>query len=123
MNKEGKTFVNFTPAISNRATKRIRERIRSWKLHLRSDKNITDLAMMFNAVVQGWVNYYGKYYKSAMYPSLKNIERFLIRWAMRKYKRLRGHKQRAKEWLGSVRKREPKLFVHWRLGLGSATGG
>lgn len=121
-NKMGKTFVNFTPAISNRAAKEIKQEVRSWKIHLRSDKNITDLARMFNAVVQGWVNYYGRYYKSAMYPFLRNIERFLIRWAMRKFKRLRGHKRRASYWLGSVRRREPKLFVHWRLGLGSPVG-
>ena len=121
-NKMGKGFVNFTPAMSNQATNRIRKEIRSWKIHLRSDKNIDDLARMFNAQVQGWVNYYGRYYKSAMYPPLRNIERFLIRWVMRKYKRFQRHKQRAKKWLGSVRKREPNLFVHWRLGLGSPVG-
>ena len=121
-NKWGKMFVSFTPAMSQQAASRIKKEIRSWRLHLRSDKNITDLARMFNAAVQGWINYYGKYYKSAMYPSLGNIERYLIRWAMRKYKRLRGHKRRAKQWLGRVRKREPKLFVHWRIGLGSPVG-
>ncbi len=80
-NKHGKTFVNFTPAISNKAANRIRKEIRSWRMHLRSDKNLTDLARMFNAQVQGWVNYYGRYYKSAMYPFLRNMERYLIRWA------------------------------------------
>lgn len=122
MNKWGKSFVNFTPAISTRAIKKIKEEIRSWKIHLRSDKDITDLARMFNAQVQGWVNYYSRYYKSAMYPGLRNIERFLIRWVMRKYKRYHGHKRRAQQWLGRVRKREPQLFVHWRLGLGSPVG-
>ena len=122
MNKMGKTFVNFTPAIGKRGANRIREEIRSWKIHLRSDKDITDLAKMFNAKVQGWVNYYGRYYKSAMYPFLRNIERFLERWVMRKYKRFQHHKRRARNWLGRVRKREPRLFVHWRLGLGSPVG-
>lgn len=121
-NKQGKTFVGFSPAVRKQAANRIRKEIRSWKLHLRSDKSLTDLARMFNAQVQGWVNYYGCYYKSAMYPFLRNIERYLIRWVMRKYKRYRGHKHRAKKWLGRVRKREPKLFVHWRLGLGSPVG-
>ena len=120
--KYGKTFVNFTPAISQRAASRIKKEIRSWKMHLRSDKSLTDLARMFNVQVQGWYNYYGRYYKSAMYPILRNLERFLIRWVMRKYKRYRGHKRRAKQWLGRVRIREPKLFVHWRLGLGSSVG-
>jgi len=121
-NKHGKTFVNFTPAISNKAANRIRKEIRSWKMHLRSDKNLTDLAKMFNAHVQGWVNYYGRYYKSAMYPFLRNMERYLIRWATRKYKRLRGHKKRARYWLGRICQREPNLFVHWKLGLGSSVG-
>lgn len=121
-NKWGKTFVNFTPAISQAAAKRIRKEIRSWKIHLRSDKHITDLARMFNAQVQGWVNYYGRYYKSAMYPFLRNIERYLERCVMRKYKRFQGHKRRARKWLGQIRKREPNLFVHWRLGLGSPVG-
>ena len=79
MNKEGKTFVNFTPTISQKAASRIKKEIRSWKLHLRSDKDIGDLARMFNSIVQGWVNYYGRYYKSAMYPSLRNIEQYLTR--------------------------------------------
>ncbi len=121
-NKYGKTFVNFIPAISNKAANRIRKEIRSWKIHLRSDKSLNDLARMFNVYVQGWVNYYGRYYKSAMYPFLRNMERFLIRWATRKYKRLRGHKRRAKYWLGRIRKREPNMFVHWRLNLGSPVG-
>lgn len=121
-NKWGKCFVGFSPAISNQAANRIRDEIRSWKIHLRSDKNITDLAKMFNAQVQGWVNYYGKFYKSAMYPFLRNMERNLTRWVTRKYKRFRGHRRRATRWLGRVRKREPNLFVHWKLGLGSPIG-
>ncbi len=121
-NKTGKTFVNFTSAISNVAANKIRKEIRSWKIHLRSDKRLSDLAHMFNAVVRGWVNYYGRFYKSAMHPFLRNIEAFLIRWVTKKYKRFRGHRLRAKLWLGRIRKREPNLFVHWQLGLGSPTG-
>ena len=121
-NRWGKTFVNFTPAISNQALRRIGQELRSWQLHLRSDKSLTDLARMFNTHVQGWVNYYGRFYKSAMYPVLKRIEGYLIRWVRRKYKRYQGHKSRAKYWLGRVRSRESHLFVHWRLGLGSAVG-
>ncbi len=66
-NRHGKIFVNFTPAISNSATNRIHKEIRRWKIYLQNDKNLTDLARMFNVYVQGWVNYYGRYYKSAMW--------------------------------------------------------
>lgn len=118
----GKCFVNFSPAISQRATKEISKTIRQWKLHLRSDKSLEDLAHMFNAVVQGWVNYYGRFYPSAMYPVLRHIEDNLVQWACRKHKRLRCHKTRAAHLLGRIAKDERNLFVHWKLGLGSPSG-
>ena len=121
-NKRGKKFVGFLPAVSRRSAKQIRQEIRSWNIQLKSDKNLTDLARMFNIKVQGWVNYYGAYYPSEFYPILDNVEHYLVRWAMRKYKRLRGRKRQAKKWLKSVRKRETDLFVHWRLSLKSQVG-
>src|ERR1700731_1007150 len=42
-NRTGKFFVNFSPAVSDKAVKAIRVEIRSWDLHLRSDKRIEDL--------------------------------------------------------------------------------
>lgn len=41
-NRWGKYFINFTPAVSARATKAMRQTIRSWRLHLRSDKTLDD---------------------------------------------------------------------------------
>lgn len=91
-----------------------------WKLHLRSDKDLEDLARMFNASIRGWVNYYGAYYKSALYPPLKQIDRKLVLWATRKFKKLRGHKRRAAHWLKGVARRQTGLFAHWRLLHGQA---
>jgi RNA-directed DNA polymerase len=118
----GKLFMNFSPAISSKAAKSIRDEIRKWKIHLRSDKQIDDLARMFNAQVQGWINYYGAYYRSALRPILSQFERELVRWAKRKYKKMRGHHMRAVFWLGRVSRREPKLFAHWRFGVNSSVG-
>jgi RNA-directed DNA polymerase len=115
--KFGKHFVNFSPAVSDDAKKAIGREIRSWRINCRSDKTLTDLARMFNPIVQGWINYYGRFYKSMLYPVLRRINEYLIRWAMRKYKRLRGHLTRAVEWLAGVARREPNLFAHWRFGV------
>ncbi len=115
--KHDKFFVNFSPAVSDEAGKAMRREIRSWQLHLRSDKALGDLARMFNAIVQGWINYYGRYYPSMLYPTLRNINRYLVRWARRKYRKLRIHGRRAYGFLVDVARREPNLFVHWRLGL------
>jgi len=43
-NRRGKYFIKFSPAVSDKAVKTIRAEIRSWNLHLRSDKSIEDLS-------------------------------------------------------------------------------
>ncbi len=114
-NWKGKYFVNFSPALSGNAAKAIRREVRGWKLPCRSDKSLNDLARMFNAAIRGWVNYYGAYYKSALYPTLRHIDRKLVRWATRKFKSLRGHRRRAECWLRRIARRDGALFAHWRL--------
>ena len=122
-NRWGKHFINFSPAVSREAATRMRQEMRRWKVHLRSDKAIDDLARMWNPVLHGWIQYYGRFYKSALYPVFGHFNTTLVRWAMRKYKRLRRHRQRAVYWLGGVARREPRLFAHWyRLGLRPTAG-
>jgi len=114
-NRRGKFFINFSPAISNRAATAIRQRVRSWKLPQRSDKDLDDLARMFNPVIRGWINYYSAFYKSALYPALRHLDRKLALWATRKFKRLRRHRRRAEQWLRAIAQRQLGLFAHWRL--------
>jgi RNA-directed DNA polymerase len=116
-NRWGKHFVNFLPAVSKDAVKAIGREIRSWHIAKRSDKSLTDLARMFNNIVQGWINYYGRFYKSMLYPLFKRLNLTLMRWACRKYKRLRRRERRAWRWLGEIARRDPRLFAHWRLGV------
>jgi len=120
-NRYGKHFINFTPAISTKAGKSIRQEMRRWKLQLRSDKSLEDLAWMFNSKIQGWINYYGRYYKSALYPTLRCLDRRLAQWATRKYKRLRGHWRRAAQWLARIAEKQKWLFAHWKL-MGGTVG-
>jgi len=115
-------FVNFSPAVSNKAAKSIRETIRSWRIHKRSDKSIYDLSRIFNPVIRGWINYYGKYYKSALYSIFNQLNRALIKWAMRKYKRLRNRQRKAYYWLGRIARKIPNIFAHWRLGAQPSAG-
>ena len=113
----GKHFLNFTPAVSDDAGKRMRREMRRWSVDRRSDKTLTDLALMFNVVLQGWINYYGRFYKSMLYPVFRHFNDTLVRWAMRKYKRLRRHKGRARQFIADVARRQPGLFAHWRFGV------
>ena len=123
-NRWGKFFINFSPAVADKAVKAIRTEIRSWELHLRSDKSIEDLSRMFNPTIRGWLQYYGRFYPSALYPPMRHLDRSLARWAERKYKKLRGHMRRATHWIARLSRRDPKLWAHWRMGAwrGSMVG-
>jgi RNA-directed DNA polymerase len=115
--KDDHYFVNFSPAVSGDAKKAMGQKIRSWRVNRRSDMTLGDLARMINPIVQGWINFYGRFYKSMLYPVLRHINDYLVRWAMRKYKGLHRHADRARRWLHAVAGRAKALFAHWRLGL------
>jgi RNA-directed DNA polymerase len=112
----GKLFINFSPAISNQAAKAIRDTFRSWRLPQRSDKAIEDLSRMFNPIIRGWLQYYGRYYRTALLPTWRGLDRDLALWAKRKYKKLRYHHRRARHWITRLSRREPELFAHWQMG-------
>ena len=120
--RNGTFSVSFLPAVSDQAVKSIRAKIRSWQIHRKSDKSLKDLAGILNPQIQGWINYYGRFYKSALSPIFKQLNRSLQRWAMRKYKKLRGRKRRAYHWLGRIAKQMRYLFAHWRLGVTPSAG-
>jgi RNA-directed DNA polymerase len=111
--KDGTMVTNFLPAISKDALKKISAQVRAWKLHRRMDRTEADLARWMNPVVQGWMNYYGAFYRSALYPLLTRINAYLMRWLRNKYKRLRGRKKAHEAWRRAVRGR-PRFFAHWR---------
>ena len=59
------------------------------------------------------MSYYGRFYRSALYPVMAYIDLLLVKWAKHKLNRLRRSMRRAVEWLGRVRRRQPGLFAHW----------
>ncbi|MGH7485708.1 MAG: group II intron maturase-specific domain-containing protein, partial [bacterium] len=77
---------------------------------------LEDLAQEVNQSVRGWLSYYGRYYPSWLQFTLRGVNEYLIRWALRKYKKLHGHPGRARRLLANVARREPHLFVHWGHG-------
>ncbi len=122
MTRFGKCLVNFSPAVSNKAIKKIRHVMRSWRFHRRSDKSLEELSYICNPILRGWINYYGQYYKSALYFTFHVFDRILMRWVMRKYKKLKGHRRRAMHWLGRLARQQPLLFAHWRAGFRPPVG-
>jgi len=117
VDKKGKLHPNFLPAISRQSMKTINKHIRSWHVQLKNDKSLMDLSRMFNPVLRGWWNYYGKFYPSAMTVIWRNFDCYLVRYIRRKYKKFAKHKRRARSYLNRIARTNPNMFVHWSLGI------
>jgi len=116
-NRWGKYFVSFLPAMSAKAAKAIRATIRGWRMaQTRNNQSLEDLARHANPIVQGWINYYARFYRSKCVYVLRHLNEVLASWARRKFKRLRNREQRSMRWLAKVAQREPALFAHWKFG-------
>jgi RNA-directed DNA polymerase len=113
-----KRFVSFIPAVSDKAAKRMRQEVRKWRLHLRSDLELEEIAKWVRPTLAGWVRYYGRFYPSKLREALRTIDAFIVRWVSRKCKRFRGHTMAIWEWLRSLRRRNPNLFARWMTGAG-----
>lgn len=118
--KRNTLFVSFTPAVSASALKTMRVKTRRLNYRNRTELSLDDIARLHNPVLRGWMAYYGRFCPSAMASVLEHFDKTLVAWAMRKFKRLKGHKIRACRFLEEIAKRQPNLFVHWRKRM--ATG-
>ena len=111
-NKYGKYFLGFNPAVSKTAIKGMYQQIRDWRLHRQTRSTLEEIVRNINPIVLGWINYYGSYCRSALHPILNHIDWKLVKWAIRKYKRMKGSQRRATKWLNRIKRKEPNLFVY-----------
>jgi len=114
--KKGNVFVAFTPAVSPKARKSIRQTIRSWRLGVRTPMTLEGIADMVNPVVSGWINYYGKYHRSTLRPVLRQLDMSLAKWAMRKYKHHHRRMLHTLRWLDQIARERP-ILAHWKWRL------
>lgn len=115
--KRDSMFMNFTPAVSKEALKSMRSTTRKYNLRNRTDLSLADIARWYNPILQGWLNYYGKYSRSALYPVWRHFNITLVAWAMRKYKPFKNRKTRAVKFMERISQERPHLFAHWREGM------
>jgi RNA-directed DNA polymerase len=106
-------FLRLLPAISKDALKKISREVRGWRLHRRVNSTFTELAKVISPIVAGWMQYYGRFYRSSLYLLLARINAYLVRWIRKKYKRLQGTKN-AHRKLREITDRYPRMFAHWK---------
>lgn len=115
VNRSGKRFTSFLPAVSVDAMKCMRQAIKGWNLNRQTFATLERFAHQYNPILRGWWNYYGSFYKTEMRKLFDYFNRRLVTWARRKYKKLKCHKRQSFQWLSRVAKRQPLLFFHWQM--------
>ena len=115
--RSGRLYCGFTPAVSPSALKAMRSTVRDLNIRRTTQVSLVDIARQCNPLLRGWIAYYGRYTRSALYPVLRYVNQTLLAWAMRKYKRFKAHKIRASHFLQRLVRDTPSLFYHWRVGM------
>jgi len=111
--KTGHLFRGCAPGASKKAMKRMTEEIRSWTIHRRTEMDIQAIARKYNAILRGWIMYYGKFWKYEFNYRLDTVLQLrLIKWMKAKY---RIATKRADHRLKQLRRQQPTLFAHWYL--------
>jgi len=115
--KQNSMFVSFTPAVSKSALISMRTETRKRNFRNRTDISLKKIANMYNPTLRGWIEYYGRYCRSGLYPVFWHFNKTLVAWVMYKYKRFKGRKTKAANFLENISKKEPQLFAHWKIGM------
>jgi group II intron reverse transcriptase/maturase len=117
--RNGQLFCGFNPAVSPSALKAMRSTIRDLNLRRRTHVSMADIAQVLNPLLRGWIGYYGRYTPSALRRLFQHVNKTLLGWLRRKFKRFKQHKTQAGRFLEKLARDSADLFVHWRLGVTS----
>jgi group II intron reverse transcriptase/maturase len=114
VDRKGEVFTSFLPGVSPEALKKMRARIRSWRLGDHAPLPMEDVARFINPILRGWWQYYGRFYRTAMFPLFKYLDERLADYLRRKYRDLWGHRGRSLRRLNQIAKQNPGWLVHWQ---------
>ena len=112
---KGQHFTSFIPSVSAKSMLKMRERIRTWRLGDHALLNLEDIRRFINPILKGWWQYYGRFYKSAMFRLFKYLDERLAAYLRRKYRNLFGHKGQSLRKLNEIAKTHPSWLIHWKI--------
>ncbi|KGP62148.1 DNA polymerase [Legionella norrlandica] len=117
--RTGEIFSGFLPAISPKARKAITQKIRELNVRNKSNLSLQQIADWLNPMIRGWLGYYGKFTKSELNGVFERLNGTLVRWSMKKYKKLAKRPTYAAERMEKLARSHTKLFAHWEAGITS----
>ena len=115
--KTGRVSGNFLPGVSRDSLNAMRSKVRKLKIHRWTNCSIEEISKKINPMIQGWINYYAKFTRTAFYPICMQINMKLVKWSRNKYKTLKNHKVKAIKFLEKIYANNQDLFAHWKSGM------
>lgn len=113
--RSGEIHNIYDLAINASSQKKIKEEIKTMKIHRDSIHTIEEIADRLYSKLQGWINYYGKFRKWDFFRVFQKLSYRLMLWVQNKYKF--GSIKEGYDWLRNYQKLHPKLFAHWCYGF------
>jgi group II intron reverse transcriptase/maturase len=111
-NFKGELYRKCMPGASKKAMHKITQTIKNWRIH-RATESLEKLSQRYNAILRGWIEYYGKFwYRNFSYHLWSTFQSRLVKWMKSKY---RISTRKAEHKLALMKKKNPKLFAHWYL--------
>ncbi|QGH64314.1 reverse transcriptase [Serratia proteamaculans] len=99
-NFKGELYRTCMPGASKSAMRKITETIKGWRIHRLTDKSLLDFAKQYNAIMRGWIEYYGKFwYRNFSYRLWSAVQSRLIKWMKAKYRLLNRKRPIKDVWL------------------------
>ena len=89
----------------------------------RNNQRLEDLARLMNPVVRGWMNYYGRFYRSKCVQVLRHLNEALARLGATEIQAVSTPGACVDALAGAHRATGPNLFVLWQLGVRPEAGG
>ena len=109
-------FLGYDCEVSKKSYSRIVKALRDMKIHRWSEGTLQDIAKELNPKLRGWIGYYDKFQYRALTKVFHRLHMRLIKWAVNKYKGLKGSWYRGLQYIKEVRRDYPSLFYHWHIG-------
>lgn len=114
--KQGKYFLEFTPAVSKISGKLFRAKIKE-TIEKTNTTDIILLSKELNPIIRVWINCFMKFNsREAFRTGINYVNLRLAKWLKRTRKSVRNSVSKAQILFMRISKSSPKMFYHWKIG-------
>lgn len=116
--ERGKIKLGFSPGISQKKQTKIAKELYKLKIHRMVHLHLSDIAVILEPKLRGWINYFGKFRKSELRKIFRILNKRLARYIRNKFRRFRKkHSFFSYKQLINISKSYPSMFYHWEHGF------